>query len=215
MQTPPPLQLDKNASSKWSKAMGTPRFTARTGSPPPCRPLVMAARLIIPVFAAAAAWSSLWIGPLFASIFALWTCWAVVAVARLIRARGPAVFRQAAFGERIWLNQLAQVPRTSGIAKFAVLYLTAWTGLIVTILGGLFQSPMLTATGLIVTWAAHAVCIQRLAGFYRMQKNSHPLYRFWETQPANDDRRDAKSDLDQEEPLAGNLPRERQRPSIR
>lgn len=215
MQTPPPLQLHKSASGHLSKANGAPRYTARSGSQPPGNAPVIAARMIIPVFAAAAAWSSLWIGSLFAGIFALWVCWAIAAAARFLPGNRPDICRQAAFGERIWLNQLTELPKKEGITQFAALYLTAWTGLFVTISGGLFLSPMLTATGLIVSWAAHIVCVQRLASFYHAQKNLHPLYRFWDTKPANDDLIGIISLPEMEKAAADTFSRENQRPSIR
>lgn len=212
MHTPPLSQPGIMATGQWSKRPGAPRFTARSGSLPPCRPLVMAARLFVPATVAGAAWTAFWIGSFYALLLALWVCWATVAVARALPAGGPALFRQAACGERIWLNEIRQGHRPVGLGVIPALYLAVWSGVAVCITGGVFLSPLVTGTGLIVAIVSQTICLRRLAGFYQREKENHPLYRFWEAQPANDD-----SPLLPRDGQDGALPYRRsgQRPSTR
>lgn len=213
MQTPPLQKQVRLNTGEWSPPGGTPRYTSRSGTLPPSNPTAMAARLFVPVFAAAAAWSSLWIGPFYSAVLAIWTCWAVTAIARKVSTSGPERLKQAAYGERIWLNQLSQQARPLLGGRLPVLYFSAWTGLIVAVLGGIFASPIVTGTGLLVSVIAHLVCFQHLAEFYLTQKNEHPLYRFWEAEPANDD--GGRNSQPIETTGSDNLARKRQRPSVR
>jgi hypothetical protein len=175
----------------------------------------MAARMVMPLLVAAAAWTSLWIGPFYAGVLALWVFWAAGAAARRLPVEGPVLFRKAAFGERIWLNHLPKAARSEGAGDILVLYLTAWLGLAVTIFGGLFLSPILTATGLLVSCTSQYVCSRRLADFYRTQKNSHPLYRFWEFQPANDEQGHDANPWKEDGTVSSDRYQERHGPSVR
>jgi len=211
MHTPPLTQPGKIEPGQWSRGPGTPRLVAMSGALPPCPAPVMAARLVVPAAAAGAAWTAYWIGPFYAFVLALWACWAVTACAKKLPVSGPLTLRQAGFGERIWLSNLRQAHLPKRLGVIPALYLTAWTGLAVSITGGLFLSPLVTATGLLVGGIGQFVCLQRLAGLYRAERNSHPLYRFWEVEPANDDHVSPKPTQD------GTLPprRRRRRSSIR
>ncbi len=213
MATPSLPRQDKTNPAEWSRANGTPRYTSRSGSLPPCRPAVIAARLFIPAFASAAAWTSLWIGPFYAAILAVWTCWAVTAVARRLPFSGSDHLRQAAFGERIWLNQLRQQGGPLLKTRIPAHYLASWAGLTAAVLGGLFASSIVTGTGLIVAVITQYMCFQHLAAFYGAQKTAHPLYRFWDARPANDDCSKATSAPTNVD--APNRGRKRQRPTFR
>lgn len=213
MHTPPLHKQDKNAQGTWPQAGGTPRYTKHSGSLPPCRPSVMAARMLVPALASAAAWTSVWIGPLFAALLSIWTCWAVIAIARKVPVSTPKLLYHAAFGERVWLNLLGAKTRPVPAGKIPVLYLTATAGLLAAIAGGLFTSPLVTGTGLAVATIAQYVCLQRLADLYRAQKNAHPLYRFWEAKPANDDNGNAAPQANPAQ--ASPAQRNRQRPPVR
>ncbi|WP_428525164.1 hypothetical protein [Roseibium sp.] len=172
---------------------------------------MIAARMFVPVCAAAASWTALWIGPFYAGTLALWTCWATVALSRIISSDNPRLCREAAFGERIWLNQFIQTKGQQG--PMLGLYLTAWTSLGVTILGGLMLTPLVTVTGVMVALITQYVLWKQLSAYYCQNKTTHPLYRFWDTQKANDNNKSFKGLSDGH--MTSDLGRQRQRPSVR
>ncbi|EEE47652.1 hypothetical protein SADFL11_4941 [Roseibium alexandrii DFL-11] len=171
----------------------------------------MAARMVVPACAAAASWTVIWIGPFYAAVLALWTCWVVVALSRHIPTVSLRLCREAAYGERIWLNQLKQTKAQQG--PMLGLYLTAWTALGVTILGGLLQSPLVTVTGVIVAVITQFALWKQLSAYYSQNKTTHPLYRFWDARKANDNNKSFKGLSDGH--TTSDLGRQRQRPSVR
>lgn len=211
MHTPPLLHSDDGRPAHWAGPTGSARYTARSGSPAPVKASVMAARMIVPACAAAASWTALWIGPFYAGILALWTCWVVVALSRYIPINGLRLCREAAYGERIWLNQLRETKGQQG--PMLGLYLTAWTALAITILGGLMLSPLVTATGVIVAMITQYVLWNQLSAYYSKNKTTHPLYRFWDARKANDNNKSFKGLSDGH--MTSDLGRQRQRPSVR
>ncbi len=171
----------------------------------------MAARMVVPACAAAASWTALWIGPFYAAVLALWTCWVVVALSRCIPTDSLRLCREAAYGERIWLNQLRETKGQQG--PMLGLYLTAWTALAVTILGGLLLSLLVTVTGAIVAMITQYALWKQLSAYYSQNKTSHPLYLFWDARKANDNKKSFKGLSDGH--TTSDLGRERHRPAVR
>ena len=85
---------------------------------------------------------------------------------------GPRLCREAAFGERIWLNQFIQTKGQQG--PMLGLYLTAWTSLGVTILGGLMLIAACDrATGVMVALITQYVLWKQLSAYY-CQEQDYP-----------------------------------------
>lgn len=99
---------------------------------------------------------------------------------------------KATFGERIWLNRLT-VPIPEEDARAALtLSLVTGIGFVATIYGALSTNLLLTLPGLLVTYTAKLVFLDRMVGLYDKMHNAHPLYRFWAISPVNDNARRTK-----------------------
>lgn len=96
------------------------------------------------------------------------------------------------FGEQIWLNRLAvPIPPQLG-ARITTLYVVFWLGSLIALLGGATASPILTATGLAVTYCSQFVCFHKLVQLFKQMKDKAPLYRFWLSVPFNDNSKSAR-----------------------
>jgi Family of unknown function (DUF6653) len=162
-------------------AANPPLLMLKRGAIKPAGAVATYAKIAAPVLITAALWSHVWVGTAASVALTLATVFFVVAIARIRRqtqsSRGWAV--AVSFGERIWLNRL-QIPIPGELnTKLTVLYLAFWTGTLVALSGGFTASVILTATGLIVTYAAMTVYFQNLVQLYRTMKEKEPLYRFW------------------------------------
>lgn len=165
------------------------RHLYRGVSPAPSKPVALVARLLVPALAAAAAWTQPWIGALFAGLLAIWSFWAIPALASKLPLNGPKAMNSVGFGERIWQHSLHDLPQDTGLRKIGGLYILQWVTTTVAVTGGLLGSPWITIAGLLLAYAALLFNFRSLAALYAARRRTHPLYRFWERSPGNDNRK--------------------------
>lgn len=152
-------------------------------------------RIAGPSVVTAILWSHLWIGYVASIVLVLIAILGFAALSRVGArlSRGSGWATEVSFGERIWLNRLqTPVPQDINVA-LTTLYLAFLTGTLVAMTGGLTASPILTGTGLIVSYAAMTVHFHKLRLLYRAMKDKNPLYRFWSYSAQNDNTPKAKA----------------------
>lgn len=93
---------------------------------------------------------------------------------------------RATYGERIWINRAAvAIPQDEARVALSLSLVTG-LGFAAAIYGAYEINPLLGISGMIVTYAAKLVFLNRMARLYDKMRDAHPLYRFWTAEPQND-----------------------------
>lgn len=163
-------------------------LVAPIGTTPPASPAVILAKIAAPCVIVAGLWSQIWIGTGTACVLTVLMCIVLYSAAYRMpdfRSQGS-ILRLIAYGERIWLNRIASPVPPQLNQQITVLNLVFLVGLLSAITGGFLTSPILTATGLAVCYAAQFVYFSKLNQLYQAMREKNALYRFWAISPNND-----------------------------
>ncbi|MES0882336.1 DUF6653 family protein [Roseibium sp. SCP14] len=173
-----------------ASGVNTPLLLLKSRAAGPVGSVSTYAKIFAPALLSAAIWAKLVVGGVFSMI--------LLASVLLFLFKLPSIFsgrnqkdnwaQRASFGERIWLNRIL-IPIPADVnQRITILYLVFWTGTLIAILGAVSSSLLLSATGLLVAYAAQGVCLGKLIGLYNEMKEKTPLYRFWAVRPVNDNK---------------------------
>ncbi|MES0808618.1 DUF6653 family protein [Roseibium sp. SCPC15] len=173
-----------------ASGINTPLLLLKSRAAGPVGSVSTYAKIVAPALLSAAIWAKLLVGGLFSVVLLAGVLLLLFKLPSLLSGKQQADSwaRRASYGERIWLNRLL-IPIPADVnQKITILYLVFWTGTLIAMLGAVSSSLLLTATGLLVAYAAQAVCLGKLIGLYNEMKDKAPLYRFWTEKPVNDNK---------------------------